>query len=213
MHNLNEKPNVLCLVGDDIINILNELKEYLKFNLLLYNDLSKDEPSLSYSAIIIDQKLINNKLILKYLNKKKKISKLLISNSENIHNLSFNDHIFIPFNLMELNKKIINLVSRKEFNSNSAIRINNFILDKNEKKFKKGEDFIVVTEKEIQLIELLFLENKPISKKYILKNIWNYADGADTHTVETHIYRLRKKILDKFQENNLILNDKQGYTI
>jgi len=114
---------------------------------------------------------------------------------------------------MELNKKIINLVSRKEFNSNSAIRINNFILDKNEKKFKKGEDFIVVTEKEIQLIELLFLENKPISKKYILKNIWNYADGADTHTVETHIYRLRKKILDKFQENNLILNDKQGYTI
>ena len=54
-------------------------------------------------------------------------------------------------------------------------------------------------------------EKKPLTKKTILNKIWKYADDADTHTVETHIYRLRKKILDKFQDENFIINSKLGY--
>ena len=81
------------------------------------------------------------------------------------------------------------------------------------KKLKKGDLFIIITEREVQLIELLFNEKKPISKNILLKKLWRYAEDADTHTVETHIYRLRKKILDKFQDKNFIINSKLGYSI
>ena len=73
--------------------------------------------------------------------------------------------------------------------------------------------FIFVTEKEIQLIELLLMSKDPISKKNILKKVWLYSSEADTHTVETHIYRLRKKIQEKFNDDNLIVNVKEGYLI
>ena len=91
--------------------------------------------------------------------------------------------------------------------------IKNYILDKNEKTIKKNNLFIVLTEKEIQLIEILFNSKKPIKKNKILELIWKYSTDADTHTVETHIYRLRKKIIDKFYDENFILNTKDGYLI
>ena len=72
---------------------------------------------------------------------------------------------------------------------------------------------IVVTEKEVQLIELLFNSTKHLKKKIILQEVWKYSSDADTHTVETHIYRLRKKIIDKFQDDNFIINTKSGYII
>ena len=70
-----------------------------------------------------------------------------------------------------------------------------------------------LTEKEINLLELLNQEKKPISKKIILNQIWKYSVDADTHTVETHIYRLRKKILDKFNDENFIKIVKGGYSL
>jgi len=63
------------------------------------------------------------------------------------------------------------------------------------------------------LIELLFCEKKPLDKNYILKKIWNYSDNVDTHTVETHIYRLRRKIYNKFNDEKFILNLDKGYII
>ena len=75
----------------------------------------------------------------------------------------------------------------------------------------KQNDFIILTEKEIQLLELFLDKKKPISKDNILSTVWNYSVDADTHTVETHIYRLRKKINDKFMDQKFILNNKTGY--
>ena len=66
------------------------------------------------------------------------------------------------------------------------------MLNKNEKKLIKQNDFIILTEKEIQLLELFLVTAKPISKIEILSKVWQYSSDADTHTVETHIYRLRK---------------------
>ena len=68
-------------------------------------------------------------------------------------------------------------------------------MDKNEKKLFKIDKFIILTEKEVQLIEIFLNNKKPISKDQILKFVWNYSSNADTHTVETHIYRLRKKLM------------------
>ena len=91
------------------------------------------------------------------------------------------------------------------------IKVKSYSLDKNEKKLSKKNVSVILTEKEIQLIELLIDNNKPISKENILSLVWNYSEDADTHTVETHIYRLRKKINNKFQDNDFIFNNKNGY--
>ena len=70
---------------------------------------------------------------------------------------------------------------------------------------------LIISEKEIQLLELFLSQRKSISKSVILSKVWRYSSDADTHTVETHIYRLRKKINDKFSDNEFILNNKNGY--
>ena len=77
----------------------------------------------------------------------------------------------------------------------------------------KDDISIILTEKEIQLIELLLDNSKPISKSTILSTVWNYSVDADTHTVETHIYRLRKKINKEFKDEKFILNSKDGYSL
>ena len=138
---------------------------------------------------------------------------LLLENKNFKIKCKFDDKSYLPINSVELQTKIVNLITAYKFNKNSSILIKNFRLDKNEKKLKKDNLFITITEREVQLIELLFNEKKPISKNIILKKIWKYADDADTHTVETHIYRLRKKIFDKFHDESFIINSKLGYSI
>ncbi len=106
---------------------------------------------------------------------------------------------------------IENIAAKNRFNRNSSIKVKKYMLDKNEKKLSKKNSSIILTEKEIQLIELLLNNSKPISKDKILSTVWNYSTDADTHTVETHIYRLRKKISDNFMDDKFIFNKKDGY--
>jgi DNA-binding response OmpR family regulator len=73
--------------------------------------------------------------------------------------------------------------------------------------------FINLTEKEVNLLVLLNEEKKPLNKTLILKKIWQYSIDADTHTVETHIYRLRKKVLEKFGDSKFINIFKEGYSL
>ena len=125
----------------------------------------------------------------------------------------FDDKLELPLNFFELNNRINQLVTKKKYNENSSIKIKDFILDKNEKKLIKENSFVILTEKEIQLLELLFFEQEPLKKNLILNKVWQYSSDADTHTVETHIYRLRKKIFKKFNDENFILTIKSGYQI
>ena len=117
----------------------------------------------------------------------------------------------LPATLKEINTIIENTVVKKNLIKILQLAIKSYFLNKNEKKLFKLDGFIILTEKEIQLLELLLNKQKPISKDNILSSVWNYSSDADTHTVETHIYRLRKKITDKFMDENFILNNKYGY--
>ena len=104
----------------------------------------------------------------------------------------------LPTSINEINSIVERLATKKIFNKNSSIPIKKeYLLDKNEKKLIKNNNFIILTEKEVQLLELFLNSSKPITKKKILLSVWNYSKDADTHTVETHIYRLRKKINDQ----------------
>ena len=124
---------------------------------------------------------------------------------------NFDAFLQLPATLKEINAIVEDTIAKKKFNQNSSIEIKGYLLDKNEKKLSKLKNFIILTEKEIQLLDLFLNNKKPVSKDQILSSVWNYSSDADTHTVETHIYRLRKKINEKFIDEKFILNNKNGY--
>ena len=119
----------------------------------------------------------------------------------------------MPFTILNLKKKIISLIAKNEFKKNSLINLNNYIIDKNERKIKKDNLELQLSEKEVNFLILFSKNREPISRNFVLKKVWNYSPGAQTHTVETHIHRLRKKIFEKFDDNNFIKNNNKGYYI
>ena len=124
---------------------------------------------------------------------------------------NFDENLELPATIKEINAIVENTSAKKRFSKNSSIEIKNYLLNKNEKKLSKSENFVILTEKEVQLLELFLSNKKPISKDNILSSVWKYSAESDTHTVETHIYRLRKKITEKFMDDKFILNNKDGY--
>ena len=162
--------------------------------------------------LIIDGDILDTPALEKIIKNIDNKIKLLISTTKQTIKINQNNEIKKPFNIVYFNNKVLEALTINKFNQNSSIKIKNFILDKNEKKLILVKDFITITEKEIQLLEILFDKKKPLSKKYILNQIWKYASNVDTHTVETHVYRLRKKIIQKFNIE-LIKNNKNGYSI
>jgi len=196
-------------------NSLKEVKEYLGFSLFFY-DFSKKKTNVfnSIAGVIVDEDVLANFKNSNLLDEIKNKPILLIQTSKKeVSEYFFSETLFLPISLFEMKNKINNNIAAFKFSLNSSIKIKEYILNKNEKKLFKSNFFISLTEREVQLIELLYKEKNSISKSYILKKIWKYSDIADTHTVETHIYRLRKKIYSKFNDNSFIINSGDGYTI
>jgi DNA-binding response OmpR family regulator len=210
------KNNLLVFGNQNFNNSLNEIKEDLNFSLVFYDKNTFSELSIGIiDLLFVDAEVCKNTDILSIINKIKDKPLLLLKGSSDtsVNKLICDDLCILPLSLADISNKVINLITVKKFNQNSSVKINEYIIDKNERKLKKKNLSITITEREIQLIELLFREKKPLSKKNILKRVWKYADAADTHTVETHIYRLRKKIFSKFKDENFIINSKDGYSI
>ena len=197
------KLNVRILGPSSFISTLNELKIFLKFNPLLDNS---DE---NFDIILFHVDVLENKKQKAYINSSNSIK--ICARARKEHLDDFDISLELPTTLAEINATIGNAAAKKKFNLNSSIEIKSYLLNKNEKKLSKENQFIILTEKEIQLIELFLNTKKPMSKDNILSSVWNYSSDADTHTVETHIYRLRKKISDKFMDEKFILNNKDGY--
>tara|TARA_B100000963_G_scaffold341281_2_gene340782 strand:- start:595 stop:1224 length:630 start_codon:yes stop_codon:yes gene_type:complete len=207
------KINVLCFGSDNFNTSLEELKEFLNFQLTFSSQKIEREIKKNYEVLLIHENYLKDKLISnETLNKLNQV-KVLVSTGSNNKSKIFDEILNLPTNINDLNDIIEKSIVKKNFNLNSSIQIKNYTLDKNEKKLMRSKDFILLTEKEIQLLELLLKEKKSISKNEILNRVWKYVEGADTHTVETHIYRLRKKIKSKFYDDNFILNDKSGYLL
>ena len=210
------KNSLLVFGTSNFNNSLNEIKEYLEFSLLFYKKGSFHESSTySFKSLLVDGDITNDSEFLSVINKLKKIPILLLQKKDvlNVKNLTFTEKLVLPLSLLEINCKVTNLIMSSKFNKNSSVQIKDYIIDKNEKILKKGRLSIAITEKEIQLIELLLNEKKPVSKNIILKKVWKYSENVDTHTVETHVYRLKKKIFDRFKEDNFIIHLKSGYSI
>ena len=183
------KQNVNIINFNSLYEILEEIKDNLSFNITKYE---------------------NDKDFIK--NNKDLMNDLIITNSNN-NIIKKNILIFdkLPISLNKLVELInINLIKLK-FNHQSKIDIKGYDLDLNSKFFSKNNINLKLTEKEIEII--LYLD-KTKNKHKVLdlqKNIWGYSSDLETHTVETHIYRLRKKINDKFEDKNFIMSHEAGY--
>ena len=197
------KLNVLIFGPSSFISTLDELKSFLKFNPFTNTSSKEHDVILIHHEALKDK---NNKNLIE----KSNTIKIYASNKRKLSN-DYDAYLELPANLKEINSIVENIVAKSKFSKNSSIEIKNYLLNKNEKKLYKQSEFITLTEKEIQLLELFLERKKTISKDDILSIVWNYSADADTHTVETHIYRLRKKINDKFKDEKFIINNKEGY--
>jgi len=190
--------NVFIINFNSLYEILDEIKENLSFKIIKFKN--KEDFKKNLDLNIIDYLIIS-----------KIEDKLLLNNNITDKNfLAFND---LPLSL----KKLLELINIKliklKFNKQSKIIIKGYELNLNSKFFSKDNLNLKLTEKEIEII--LYLNNK--KTKYdvadLQKNIWSYSVDIETHTVETHIYRLRKKIGDLFKDEKFILSHKNGYFI
>ncbi len=138
---------------------------------------------------------------------------LIISNKKN---LNFNNHIYLdnkPMNIYKLVEKINIEFLKLHFNNQSHVKINDYTIDLNSREMMINNNKLKLTEKEINTITYLIKKNESVSINELQKNVWSYQSDIETHTVETHIYRLRKKISITFNDNEFIVSKKNGYQI
>ena len=102
---------------------------------------------------------------------------------------------------------------KKKFNQQSEINLGSYKLNLNSRKIFGKEKMLDLTEREANIILFLFNSEKPVKVTQLQTEVWGHNSKLDTHTVETHIYRLRTKIKKKFYDNSFILSSKQGYVI
>jgi len=186
---------------NELYKILNEIKNILSFDLKGYknadeflNDLHKNN-SLKYSTIIINSK--NN-------------FKLNEENIDMRNILVFNN---FPIQLSKIIDQINVQLIKQKYNFQSKINIKNYNLNLNSRVITKNQIDLKLTEREIDIILFLQKQNKPKKIEVLQKEIWHYSSDLETHTVETHIYRLRKKIKEQFNDEKFILSYKDGYSI
>ena len=119
----------------------------------------------------------------------------------------------LPLSLTKLVEKINILLIQQRYNYQSKINIKNYILDLNSRTIVNNNKHLKLTEKEIDIILFLNDSKKPEKINVLQNKVWGYSQKLETHTVETHIYRLRKKIRDSFNDENFILSLDDGYSI
>ena len=190
--------NVFIVNIKSLYEILNEIKENLSFKVIKFeneDDFQKNNDLDTLNCLIIT----------------KTNQKLLLNNNITVKN--FFDLNDLPLPLKKLLERINIKLIKLKFNNQSKIIIKGYELNLNSKFFIKDNLNLKLTEKEIEII--LYLNNTKIKHNVanLQKNIWGYSTNMETHTVETHIYRLRKKINDLFKDESFILSHKDGYFI
>ncbi len=119
----------------------------------------------------------------------------------------------LPINISKLLEKINIEFLKLQFNNQSKVKIKNYTIDLNSREMLNKSIKLKLTEKEIDTITYLSKSNKPIGINELQERVWSYQSDIETHTVETHIYRLRKKISNNFDDNKFIISTKNGYQI
>ena len=190
--------NVFIINFNSLYEILDEIKENLFFKVIKL----ENENSIKNN---FDLDMINSLII-------SKAGHDLLLNKDIIDKnlLNFNGS---PISLNKLLELINIKLMKLKFSYQAKININDYELNLNSKFLSKDGLNLKLTEKETEIILYLHETKKNRDVADLKKNIWHYSVGMETHTVETHIYRLRKKILKNFDDKNFLVSQKDGYQI
>jgi len=173
----------------------------------LYHILEELGSDLNFKIISVDSKIsLNEKL--------KNLKNYIIISNKKYPDLD-NQFVLekIPINIFRLIEKINIEFLKIQFNSQSHVKLNNYTIDLNSREMFIENTKLKLTEKEINTITYLSKSIKPVSIDELQEKVWSYQSDIETHTVETHVYRLRKKISNTFNDNEFIVSKKNGYQI
>ena len=193
--------NQLCVTNSKILHeILYEIKKELNFDLIFHDDFVKEK------IINIDKENFKNVIFLV-------INNLKINSKEQIESSRILNLEKLPIKTLKLIEKINIFFLRVNFKSQSNIFIKNYELNFNSRIISKNKKILKLTEKEMLVIFFLFNANNPKNINDLQKEVWKQKLTLETHTVETHIYRLRQKFLKVFNDKFFILSKRLGYSI
>jgi hypothetical protein len=174
----------------DIYKILNEINNFLKLELV---NIDKETELNSYI------KNLNKYLIIIKRKKTHFTNQIVLDN--------------LPMKLDKLIEKINLNILKENFNLKSNINIGKYLLNTNSREIFYEDKKTKLTEQEIKILTYLSKINIPVNVEKLQKDIWGYGKDLETHTVETHIHRLRKKFINIFKDTNFIVSSKKGYLI
>ena len=205
------KHNIILVECNPLYQILFEIKNNFLFE--MKNFILKDLNKADLTNSIILSKFINKDYLFKNKNIEQKKIIFLLKKNENFNKINNSQYIFYPFNIYDLVEKINTELIKQKYNDQSFIKILNYSLDINSRIISNDSGSLKLTEREVDIILFLNDHKKPQKVNILQNQVWKYSSELETHTVETHIYRLRKKIIDKFKDDNFILSDENGYFI
>ena len=191
------KQSIIIYDFEILFIILKEIKENLKFEIFNFK---KD-----YKISKLDNNTYGNYLIVA-----KSLSNFINKDIEKKKLYLIED---FPIKIDKLIEKINIELLKQRFNYQSKIQIKKYKLNLNSREISLSENLTKLTEREIDIILFLNESKKPQNINVLQKKVWGHTSKLETHTVETHIYRLRKKIKDKFNDDKFILSFKKGYQI
>ena len=205
------KHNIILVECNPLYQILFEIKNNFLFE--MKNFILKDLNKADLTNSIILSKFIHKDYLLQNKNIEQKKIIFLLKKNENFNKINNSQYIFYPFNIYDLVEKINTELIKQKYNDQSFIKILNYSLDINSRIISNDSGRLKLTEREVDIILFLNDHKKPQKVNILQNQVWKYSSELETHTVETHIYRLRKKIIDKFKDDNFILSDENGYFI
>tara|TARA_B100000029_G_scaffold178958_1_gene176320 strand:- start:571 stop:1170 length:600 start_codon:yes stop_codon:yes gene_type:complete len=194
--------NISIVNFPTLYNILKEIKSNLPFNIFDYSDEESFLKHIDDNKIDIKKSIFLVKEKGSFLYKNLKIDKNQIFEIPNL-----------PIKINNLIEKINIQLIKQRYNHQSKFFMKNYTLDINSREISKSNKKLKLTEREIDTILFLNSKKEPQNIKTLLSEVWGYVAEIETHTVETHIYRLRKKISEEFDDNNFILSHDNGYLI
>jgi len=207
--------NIICI--PILYNILDEIKDNLSFKVENFNNEDEflkflNENKTDHKKSIIITTIHKKDFFFKKKFNLKNIFFFFENNSE--QNLDENYNIFkYPIYIYNLIEKINIQLIKQKYDFQSKIKIKNYSLDLNSRTITKNTTNLKLTEREMDIILFLNDNEKPQKINILQNQVWKYSNKLETHTVETHIYRLRKKMNDNFKDDNFIISSDAGYFI
>ena len=181
-------PKVFIYKFDTLYKVLHELSSDLKLNFIKINNIKNNFKELQNSCIISSIKIDINE------------NNILIDNEK-------------PISINKILQDINTTLLRKKFLNQSNFFLGNYILNSNSRTISKNGIELKLTEREVEIIIYIYNKKKSVTIKELQSNVWKYNKDLETHTVETHVHRVKKKFKNIFKDEKFIKSTNYGYLI